>query len=153
MIVKTCKKHGDLTIEQVKVAYNKNKDGVITSNYYRCKECFRQMDRASWRKHAEKRRATSLKYKHENKEKVAKATKKYEQRQREELGDRYIRRKLIGETKLKANELKKFPELIELKRAVLLIKREVRAQNEHKKYIRLERSRGTNLDEAGVEKN
>ncbi len=138
-IVKICIKHGPLTKEQTKTC-TKKRTGIVVSTWLKCRACMQAADLKYWHKNKGAKLARKKSYNEENKEKIRAQQREYMRKERSDLGDRYVASKLVGESKLKVSELKRFPELIELKRAVLKLKREVKTISEHKKYIRLART-------------
>lgn len=136
-VLKVCSIHGELRGKAIKTQRTKKADGTF-GLYHRCRECFRQKDLASWYKHKEAKLPFARVYKEKNKQELAVKAKAYEREQRELLGDRYIRQLIIDKTKLKANTLKQFPELIDLKRISVLIKREAKIQQEQIKKQQIE---------------
>lgn len=122
LIIKICKFHGELTIDQITLSKRKDRP-----NYYlKCRPCANIRKRRHYHKNIEKnreseRRRSAIFYK-KHKEIITKNARKYKQKQRDELADFYIK-KLIN--------MKDAPtELIELKRMTLKLKRELRTHGQ-----------------------
>jgi hypothetical protein len=96
-IVKICKVHGELTIEQTR------KDGIK----FRCKECRMESNRKSYYKNPEKRVATSQRWKQQNRgdynewmredrKKFPEKYKKYEENHIKKYGKDYVRKREVA---------------------------------------------------------
>lgn len=73
-IIKTCKKHGDLTIE------NLIKSGINNEiQQYKCKSCMKEIHRKNYEKNREKINARTSAYKKLHREKYNKLNEKYRQ--------------------------------------------------------------------------
>jgi hypothetical protein len=144
-IIKTCKKHGDLTREQV-VKKSKNKEGKIL---YRCKACLKEYHRNHYVKNTEKLLNKTKKFNEENRERYLSRKKIYSQRYRENhreeerarirdldrkyresLDDRYIRKTLTRRTSIKQYEIPQA--MVELKKITMLVKRKLKDINKEK---------------------
>ena len=148
-----CKKHG--LVEGDNVALNRRigRRGQITWGK-RCRICKNE----SGRKHQHKIRDAHAVYKKKwraenadyvkeyrenyvanNPEIVTRGKQNYERRCRAELRDRYIVKKLIGHTNMRREDIKPYEAiLIDVKRAVLKLKRGVNLKHEDKKRRRPE---------------
>ena len=113
MIIKVCKKHGDLTADQVRLCRDSRNGNLIA----RCMICRTE---AARKKYATDRDAIlrwQMAYHYEHKEKRSASYKAWVER----LPDAYIIRILCHRTGLKKEDIP--PEMIRAKRAVMLLKR------------------------------
>lgn len=149
-IVKICKIHGALTEAQAKLA-TKKREGTVVSKWYKCRYCMRELDKRYWHRNKQAKLDYKKDYIKANKDIILEQQRAYEEKQRSALTDRYVISKLIGSTQLKTADIKIVPDLINLKRATILLKRKIKEENEHKKHIRLEAARGSDFSEAGKE--
>lgn len=140
-IVKVCKVHGGLPIEEVSALVRPN-DKI----YYRCKRCLQVNAHRSYLRHKEivNQKAIAYHKAHKNepeyKEKIKlwqkKARVKFvsknrdtikqnEQQRRDAMDDRYLKRLLTKNSILKSKDVS-IPALLEVKRIELTIKRELK---------------------------
>lgn len=114
-IVKICKIHGALKINEVYMHGKKN----IT-----CRKC--KINNASKfrKKNPEKIKIYNKKYKYDNKEKIALSSLERSRRHRKNLQDCYIRAKLSKYSHLSCKDIPQ--ELVELKRVQLQIRRHLK---------------------------
>lgn len=110
----------------------------------KCKKCYyklyrqenpekeKQYQKRYYQKNAEKIKQMSKRYYQENPEKIkryrqenAEKIKQMHKRYRKELNDNYVIRILTKCTTLSAKDIRQYPELIELKRADLQVKRQL----------------------------
>jgi 5-methylcytosine-specific restriction endonuclease McrA len=92
-VEKACTKCGEVKPEDGFYKDKRTKDGL----YSQCKVCFRKTDRASYRKHREKRLETSRRYREENPEKVRAADNRWRANNPEKVA--VIRRRFRGNHK------------------------------------------------------
>jgi hypothetical protein len=109
-IVKVCKKHGDLTIDEV----HKDKSS------HRCAYCGRSSALRSQKKHFEKRRAKQDEWKKNNKQKYKEALMRAKHKYTDDLANSYIRQNLI---RCGWHKSQITPEMIEIKRVILSLHR------------------------------
>jgi hypothetical protein len=96
--------------------------GRILSSKY-CKECKKEIKK-EWKRESYKRNIdTVIKYNLENKESIRKKDNIREFERRKNLTDRYVKKLLYEKNGFTVEQLKNNPELIELKRLILKIKR------------------------------
>lgn len=120
-VVKTCKVHGDLTIDRV---YRCIEKGKIK---FRCAQCRRETATRSADKYRERTRAYSVKYRAENPERRRKIGREFRRKYADELHDIYIKDRLNRTDGLKAHEVT--PEMIEIKRVIIKIGRMKKQKN------------------------
>jgi len=162
MIIKICKKHGDLTLEKM------IKSGVTHGKQrYKCKACMKEVHRHNYEKNKEKIKLAHELYKAKDpikyqemkniskRKAYAANADKYRARRREsekknpqlkrdrnkkykdkivgELSDIYVRKKLCENSGLSRKDIPQ--ELVEFKRIVMRMKREIRKRNFENKTI------------------
>lgn len=154
-IIKVCKKHGNLTVEQLDTGIYKGK------KYYKCKKCEKQRKKLYWEKKyqdseymnkkkkrdnarwklkkneiTEKRKTSEARHKRkifyqENIEKYRGLYKVKQKHYRENLHDSYVRRIIQdGEKSIKFKMIT--PEMINLKRAIILLRRGIKNEIKNK---------------------
>lgn len=139
-IVKICKVHGELTKENTYKNYERSK-----KIFFRCKKCHYLRCRSYVLKNKEKTNLSNRKWKKNNREKLKlqlhewrkKNPEKYKKQwQRNsnkkvlELRNKYVLQTIIQHTSLNKSDIPK--SLIELKKAHLLLKRELKKIKENK---------------------
>lgn len=148
MIIHICKHHGPLEPDNF-IKKGKNSSG---SQAYRCKFCMKDTHKKLYAKNKEKINERNKLYREKNKEKVKemrleyyhatkeldlknkrKRDKKFNQKQRDDLSDRYIKSLLTKHNKFKSKDLTPF--LIESKRNDLIDKRQKRNKGEEDEPI------------------
>jgi hypothetical protein len=140
-IIKTCKTHGALTEEQCN----------ITATRIRCKQCQRATANAHYAQHKDKNIKRVREYRNNNKDKVRKMKydswirnkekyvdrrrrdhRKYSLRAKANLEDNYVKSCLQKRSGLRYKDMPN--ELVELKRAVLMIRRSMKMSELEKKH-------------------
>lgn len=109
-IVKICKKHGELTYEQV----HKDKDG------FRCAECRREHARISRLKYRDARNAKAKEWHNNNKERYRATRMSNKHKYTENLTDSYVRANLI---RVGYDKDQITPEMLVIKKAMIKIHR------------------------------
>ena len=155
-IIKVCDKHGDLTIDKL---IKRNDKNCRAGFYYKCRQCMRQHYHEQYIKHREKKIAYARQYQENNRDTCnakkreyreknsvrSKRTKKewnlikkdwvtqYNKIASETMTDGYIRSLLARNSKHLRNKDVNIPELIEIKRASLILKRNLKSQGANTK--------------------
>lgn len=114
-IVKICKKHGGLTLDQT----HKDKSG------FRCGQCRRDSSSASQRRHREARSIKQKEWKIKNKAQYKKSLMDAKHKYTEELADSYVRQNLI---RVGYKGVDITPEMIAVKKVILKIHRIKKAE-------------------------
>lgn len=119
-IVKVCKYHGDLKKEDCYFVLNGTES---TQRIYKCKSCEKIRRMEYYENNFSNINERQKLYAQKNKEAIRNRTKDWYQR----LSDAYVRRFFMKNTQIKAEHIT--PELLELKRISLRLKRKIRNQN------------------------
>lgn len=110
--------------------YDKNRKMFRVGNY--CKPCrtinARERSKAYYYKKQEERKQYQREFRANpaNKEKINKASQKFKKKYRQELHNVYVVDDLSQKLKCKAEDIKKHPELIELHRNTIKLKRKLK---------------------------
>lgn len=160
---KTCDIHGDLEIDETRRQRRIRKDGSV---YYslRCRLCHREASasyatrarpgRKSYKvewdiKNKENNQAIAREYRAANHDAIRLKKRAWCQEGRDNLEDRYIIAKIARGSGIPYEIIRKYPELIELKRDLIKIKRKTEAIIDDKKYNGIEEARTKHLREIG----
>ena len=123
MITKTCHTHGPLTSDLVKTVYDKRSDAYYT----KCKLCVRQIQSRYKRNHPEKHRQHNKNFRERDPEAYHALVTSYKRASREELHNWYLRQLLVYSSNYDPTLIT--PELIEYKRASIMLKRKILAKS------------------------
>lgn len=151
---KTCIHHGELEPHDIRKQKRYLASGEVTYSY-KCRLCHRDSSleyvrkkdtrvRSEYKKQYDQANKARLRekareYREKNREDIREKKRQWDGQGRAALKDRYIIAKLTRGSGLTYEQIRKHPELIELKRTILLIKRKQGEINETKKHSRLER--------------
>lgn len=130
--------HEELTAQFVKIEKQGTKAPRI-----KCIFCQREADKRYWHRHKEEKKEYRQEWIEENLLTKRQQDRKYEAFHRKHLSDRYVCRKIIGEGGIKKRQIP--PSLIEFKRAVLQLKREIKIEQVDKEHSAAKRTRDSNL--------
>lgn len=116
-IVKTCKIHGDLTLEECSPELNKSKKRYL----YRCKKCRVLTSCASQKRRRAKVREKHKQFRQKNLEHCRRYMRDYRQKEREYLTDSHILDIITRRTTLRRGDIQ--PWMVDVKRAHLVLKK------------------------------